>query len=118
MKGKKTGGRVKGSVNKKTLLVNQALLAASEGAKPDETPLQLMLRIMRVACPKEATPEERLRWGALVIDAANKAAPYVHPRLAPIEGGSALGTESAEEKAAQMRAKAAAMRDATHGKKK
>lgn len=66
MKGKKTGGRQKGTPNKAT------------AARQDEitnsglTPLDYMLGILR----DETTDPKRRDW------AAKEAAPYVHPRLA------------------------------------
>jgi hypothetical protein len=65
----KTGGRKKGTPNKKTILL-QEIIAAS-----GVTPLDYMLRVLR---DENATAMERM-------DAAKAAAPYVHARLAAIE---------------------------------
>lgn len=62
-------GRKPGSANKKSQEIAAKLMA--EGL----TPLEYMLRVMR----DEA--EER----AVRMDAAKAAAPYVHPKLAPVE---------------------------------
>jgi len=64
--GKKTGGRKKGSLNRRTILKQRAL-----GVTPGLLPLEYMLSIMRN--PK-ARPQRRL-------EAAKAAAPFVHPRL-------------------------------------
>lgn len=64
--GKKTGGRQKGTPNKTTAA------KAAEIASSGLTPLDYMLEIMR----DEANPKD------MRLDAANKAAPFVHPKLA------------------------------------
>lgn len=75
-KGRKTGGRQKGTRNKTSV--------AKEAAKAGELPLDYMLRVMR---DKRAEPARR-------DDMAGKAAPYLHARLATIEhsgpGGGAI----------------------------
>ena len=68
-KGRKTGGRRKGTPNKATA-VRQAEIAGS-----GLTPLDFMLSVMR---DEQADTATRL-------DAAIKAAPYCHPRLATID---------------------------------
>jgi hypothetical protein len=68
-KGRKTGGRKKGTPNKATA-ARQAEFAAS-----GLTPLDFMLEVMR-------SEENDL---AVRLDAAVKAAPYCHPRLAAID---------------------------------
>jgi hypothetical protein len=65
----KTGGRVKGTPNKRTRQLQEAIEASGV------TPLQYMLRIMR---DENAPTAERMH-------AATAAAPYVHARLAAIE---------------------------------
>ena len=67
--GRKTGGRRKGTPNRATAA------KAAEIASSGLTPLDYMLAIMR---DDNALPERR-DW------AAEKAAPYVHPRLASVE---------------------------------
>ena len=67
--GRKTGGRKKGSRNKKT----QALL--DRAYKGGTMPVEFMLKIMRDR--KGYTPAERM-------DAAKAVAPYLHPRLASV----------------------------------
>lgn len=69
-KGRKTGGRQAG-VKNKTNAQREAEIKAS-----GLTPLDYMLQQLR---NEQAAPEVRM-W------AAEKAAPYVHPRLASIEG--------------------------------
>ena len=68
-KGRKTGGRRKGTPNKATA-VRQAEISAS-----GTTPLDFMLEVMRDDQNDLATR----------LDAAVKAAPYVHPKLAAID---------------------------------
>ena len=65
MKGRKTGGRQKGSTNKKTREVIEK--AEKEGVMPRE----YMLNIMR---DESADPDRR-------DDMAKAVAPYLHPRL-------------------------------------
>lgn len=68
-KGKKTGGRQKGSRNHRT----EAQAAAIENS--GLTPLDYMLTVLR-----DPAQEYDVR-----LDAAKAAAPYVHPKLANIE---------------------------------
>ena len=68
-KGRKTGGRQKGTPNKRT----QEVVAKIEAS--GLTPLDYMLKVMR---DENEVLDVRL-------DAAKAAAPYVHPRLASIE---------------------------------
>ena len=65
--GKKTGGRLKGTPNRK----NAEMVAAVESG--GETPLEYMLRVMR---DPSVDHERRDRMAA-------NAAPFVHARLAP-----------------------------------
>lgn len=67
--GVKTGGRTKGTPNKATAA------KAAEVAASGLTPLDYMLTVLR----DEANPPD------VRLDAASKAAPYVHPKLAAIE---------------------------------
>lgn len=69
-KGTRIGGRQKGTPNKATA----AKVAEIEAS--GLTPLDYMLSVMR-----DETNDRDTR-----LDAANKAAPYVHPRLASVEG--------------------------------
>lgn len=64
-KGIKTGGRQKGAANKKTREI------ADQAITQGLTPLEYMLVILR----DEAEPPNRRDW------AAEKAAPYLHPKL-------------------------------------
>jgi hypothetical protein len=65
-RGRKTGGRPPGGLNKKTIARNLALAAAA--ANPNIDPLDFMLGMMRAP---DVTPKMRL-------DAAKAAAPFVH----------------------------------------
>lgn len=67
--GRKTGGRQKGTPNKATG-ATAAQIAAS-----GLTPLDFMLKVLR----------DENRDAAERMDAAKAAAPYVHPRLAPVD---------------------------------
>lgn len=67
--GKKTGGRAKGVPNKATAA------KAAEVAASGLTPLDYMLTILR----DETQSADNRMW------AAEKAAPYVHPKLAAVE---------------------------------
>jgi predicted nuclease with RNAse H fold len=78
--GKRAGaGRKKGSLSQKTRVIAEC--AASEGI----TPLEVMLKTMRSAWAKASRNGETVTSfkDALIAAAmAEKAAPYVHPRLA------------------------------------
>lgn len=83
-KGAKTGGRQKGSRNKATVAVREAVREAM--AKSGLTPLNFMLDIMRgEACPEDASSAQIIAFHALRFEAAKAAAPYVHARLAAVE---------------------------------
>ncbi len=66
----KVGGRQKGTPNKATA-AKQAAIAAS-----GLTPLDFMLNVLR---DEKQDYEKRM-------DAAKSAAPYVHPKRAPVDG--------------------------------
>lgn len=77
--GRRTGaGRPKGARNKKTL--EQARAVEATGL----TPLEYMLSVLR-----DETQEQAVR-----LDAANKAAPYVHAKLASVDHTSTDGSMS------------------------
>lgn len=69
-KGMKTGGRKKGTPNKLTMARKAKIEAAGI------TPLDYMLSLLR-----DETQEQAVRF-----QAAKEAAPYVHPKLATIDG--------------------------------
>lgn len=69
-KGKKTGGRTKGTPNRVTLAKE------AEIAKSGLTPLDYMLGLLR-----DPTQSQEVRFSA-----AKEAAPFVHPKLASIDG--------------------------------
>lgn len=77
----KTGGRKKGTPNKRTQAV--AKQAAAKGL----TPIEFMLQVLR---NPQSTFEQR-QW------AANAAAPYCHPRLAAVEQRNTDGDENHED---------------------
>jgi hypothetical protein len=88
--GRKTGGRKKGSVNKRTLALRVQAVALLEGVDASRmTPLDVMLHVMR---------DNRLD-ATLRFEAARAAAPYLHPRLAAIEHtGASAGPIQVEKR--------------------
>lgn len=77
--GKRAGaGRPAGAATKKTREAADA--AAADGI----TPLEYMLKVLR----DEGQPDERRMW------AAEKAAPFMHPRLNAVDHSSRDGTMS------------------------
>lgn len=86
--GKRSGaGRPKGAPNKATRKRQQEI------AESGLTPLDYMLQIMR----DEANPPE------MRMDAASKAAPYVHPKLASVAHSGKVGvTVTLESDAAKL----------------
>lgn len=86
-------GRPAGSRDKaprKTAARKQAEAAAAEGI----TPLDVMLRTMRDAWSKAERAEtdaQRIALRQAACAVAEKAAPYVHPRLAATEHSGAIG---------------------------
>jgi hypothetical protein len=79
--GKRPGaGRKKGSLSQKTRAIAER--ATSEGL----TPLEVMLKTMRSAWAKASTNGETVtsfKDALIAVAMAEKAAPYIHPRLAP-----------------------------------
>jgi hypothetical protein len=77
---KKTGGRAKGTPNKRTA---ELVAAVSDSGV---TPLEFMLQIMRKPDPpKDADAGQILTFNAMRFEAAKAAAPYVHARLAAVQ---------------------------------
>jgi hypothetical protein len=78
--GKRPGaGRKKGSLSQKTRAIAER--ATSEGL----TPLEVMLKTMRSAWAKASTNGETVTSfedALIAVAMAEKAAPYIHPRLA------------------------------------
>lgn len=85
----KTGGRVKGSKNKRTLA---KLEAADRLVKSGKTPLEFLLAEMRkpITAPN-MTFEQRMAARNYRAYCANQAAPYLHPRLASVEHRTPAG---------------------------
>lgn len=73
--GRKTGGRQKGTPNRKTAEVVAAVEASGL------TPLDFMLSVMR---DEDEDMDRRL-------DMAKAAAPYIHPKLSAIEHAGKVG---------------------------
>ena len=100
---KKTGGRKKGTRNRKT---HRHIQRLEEGALLGESPLEVMLDNMRHHVGMFRVAEQRFdklpatdggdaiallteaeRYRRLAEECAQHAAPYVHPKLAQIEHG-------------------------------
>ena len=75
----KTGGRKKGTPNKKTSEQAKKILASGI------SPLEYMLEVMRTEIPDDIDPADKALLMARKLDAAKAAAPYVHARLASVE---------------------------------
>lgn len=76
-------GRKKGAKSTKTQEI--AIRAAQEGATPIEVILWFMRTTFEQAqeAQRGKDMERALQMGALSMGAADKAAPYVHPKMAP-----------------------------------
>jgi hypothetical protein len=86
--GKRDGAGRKAGVPNKATAELQAEVAAS-----GLTPLDYMLQVMR---DENKSADVRL-------DAANKAAPYVHPKLAAVEHSGKIETDNAHHGAVTIR---------------
>src|SRR5258708_4903890 len=74
--GERRGGRKKGSLNRKKLVLKHAI------AEGGISPLDFMLQVMRSPVPEGATPAQELAHMSLRFEAAKAAAPYCHSRMA------------------------------------
>ncbi len=90
-KGFKTGGRQKGSVNKKTLEQMEAVKEAGL------TPLEYLLSVMREDIPTNMEPADKARLIDRKIDAAKAAAPYVHHKLTSVEMTAEITSNNARD---------------------
>ena len=82
-------GRKPGGANKKTRAIADA--AAAQGI----TPIEVMLNAMRIAWNSYQEPEHKLEYLHNAVAWADKAAPYVHPRLQTVaHSGSVDGQVS------------------------
>lgn len=84
--GERRGGRQKGTPNKATAAKAEAIAASGL------TPLDYMLSVMR---NEQNTTDIRL-------DAANKAAPFVHPKLAAVEHSGKIDSDTTHHGAAPV----------------
>ena len=94
-KGRKTGGRMKGSLNKKTVAVKAIMAEAIDSAAAvgkQMTPLEVLLSYMN-----NPATSDRVR-----IECARAAAPFCHPRLNAIEQVST--TKTHEQRLAELKA--------------
>jgi hypothetical protein len=82
-KGKKTGGRKKGSINKRTKI--RAELLNNIAKHGGVTPVEFLLAEMRKPIVGKMTFEQRMRVREYRASCANQAAPYLHARLASVE---------------------------------
>lgn len=98
----KTGGRKPGSANQKTRVIADAAFEAGI------TPLEVMLQIMQQAMAIKEYDK--------ALDAASKAAPYMHPRLTSVEAKVEVGmTEMSDDELDVLIATAAAEAGVTPG---
>jgi hypothetical protein len=88
MKGKKTGGRRKGSLNQATKAKLTRIAKYEAGAiRQGCEPLDIMLANMRWAFEqtrKESDPTAALRLRIFAQTCASDASPYLHPKVATI----------------------------------
>lgn len=80
--GKKTGGRKHGATNLKTREI------AEKAIKQGITPLEVILSLMRKAwdaATKSTDPKEQERLEDKAAGHAKDAAPYLHPKLQPVD---------------------------------
>ena len=84
--GERRGGRKKGTPNKKTAAVVEAVKAGGV------MPLDYMLGVMRDPISNDTDPSVKVAMVGLRFEAAKAAAPYVHPKLSAIEHTGKDGT--------------------------
>jgi len=77
-------GRKRGTANRKTREI--ADRAAADGV----TPLEYMLAILRKETPVDASKGGHFRHEALRFEAAKAAAPYMHPRMSPMDSAVSI----------------------------
>jgi hypothetical protein len=125
-RGKKFGGRTKGTPNKRTVEKQSVAIERQERALASgASPLEVMVDDMRfhhsaaLAELERGSNADHAKVAASLAAAraaAKDAAPYVHPRLASIEhmgaGGGAIEFTNARDKLALLLAGEAAARDA------
>jgi hypothetical protein len=99
-RGIKTGGRKRGTPNKRTM----ELRALAAGAPAADTPLEFLSGVYR----DDALPM------ALRVEAAGRAAPYVHPRLATVAVTGAEGRDLIPEHACEPQRLAQVLLGAPH----
>lgn len=97
----KTGGRKKGTPNKKNAAMIEAVV------KSGVTPLDYLLGVMRRPIPDGTDPLLAASIEAMRFEAAKAAAPYVHARLSTVETGKpGEFKELADKEALKQRIKA------------
>lgn len=90
----KTGGRQKGTLNTKTT-IRAAMVDAA--VADGETPLEFMLKVMRKKMPATKNPAIALSYATMRFEAAKAAAPYVHPKPAPLQAPRSAPEEYARK---------------------
>jgi hypothetical protein len=89
--GVRIGGRQKGTPNKRTAAMKEALAAVSdEGLSPLEVMVKVMRHFLEMA-ENTKDPIERAVYMEKASEHAAKAAPYMHPKLASVEVGGRGG---------------------------
>lgn len=78
------GGRRPGAGRKPGSATRRTREIAERAAAQGLTPLEVLLGVMRTPEPQGARADVLAAWRAQRIDAAKAAAPYLHPRLAPV----------------------------------
>ena len=85
-KRKKTGGRKKGTPNKRTTALQEAVAEQLKSLpKGQVKPLNYFLALLNSKPPKGADPLTLVKHEELRFAAAQAAAPYTHPRLSAID---------------------------------
>lgn len=84
---KKTGGRKKGTLNKRTVKANKLTGTITDMVLKRKrlSPLEYMLQQLTAPLPKATTFEQKMILRNFRMTVADKAAPYLHPKLATIE---------------------------------
>jgi hypothetical protein len=81
------GGYRAGAGRKKGAATIRTRQIANELAREGQTPLEVMINAMRELCQwaqTASTPEARIERTLAAVAVAEKAAPYIHPRLAAV----------------------------------
>ena len=88
---KPRGGHRPGAGRKEGLANIRTREIADKAAAEGITPLEYLLTLMRKPYPENADAATLAAYDAMKADAAKAAAPYMHPRLAPIDAPVQIG---------------------------